>query len=146
MIIQTVRASKQYIREELGGDAMAFSEYDFETKKHSITVPFKVSTKTRLHEIAHCVLGHCLTPQKDILVGDYIAQEIEAEEWAFSKCGKPLSIEAVLNIAREVIKCGVGTSHTFNSTLNVLAKYKITLTKKERSDFWNSCREIESGL
>ena len=94
MIIQTVKTSKKNIEELLEG-AMAFSTYDPLTKKHCITVPYKVSTKTRLHEIAHCELGHCLSPQKNILASDYIAQEIEAEDWAFQKCGKTLSLDAV---------------------------------------------------
>ncbi len=143
MIIKVIRANKKDMIEELGEDAMAFADYDTMTKEHRIVIPHKASTKTRLHEIAHCVLGHCLTPQKNMLVTDYIGQEIEAEEWAFSKCGKTLSIDAVLNIAHDVIRLGIGTCHTFNTTINVLAKYKYTLTKKERSLFWQSCLELE---
>ena len=142
MKIETIKTSKKKIRVIDNEGAMALAIYDPETEAHTIAIPYKVSTKTRLHEIAHCVLGHCLARNNRVSVNEYITQEIEAEEWACQKCNKPLSLEAVLNIAHQVIVWGIHSNTTFSTSLRVLARYDYNLTREQRSYLWNSCLEM----
>jgi hypothetical protein len=116
------------------------------TKQHTITIPYKASTKTRLHEIAHCELGHCIKAhhKQKITIDEYIEDEIDAEEWAFSRCGKLLSIEAVLNQAYSVIvHLHRKPSYVFNACVKALAKHNYYLDKEQRSELWWACRDFE---
>jgi hypothetical protein len=79
--IITKKVSRKEIRKLDGDDTGAFCKYDPEKDQHIIYIPHRASTKTRLHEIRHCELGHtksCLTKTR-MPVGELIDQEIEAE-------------------------------------------------------------------
>jgi hypothetical protein len=140
--IITKRLSRKKIWEL--ADADAFAEYNRDTKQHTIYIPYRASTKTRLHEIAHCEKGHCLSHKTRMPVSQFVANEIEAEEDAFSKCGKQISVEAIDNIIHEAIALGASHSPVFNATVNALARHNYRLDKKSRSDLWHKCRDFES--
>jgi hypothetical protein len=146
--IITNRTSRRHIREMDGQtEATALAECtDLATQQHTITIPYRASTKTRLHEIAHCELKHCIIMHslKTMSIDQYIEQEIDAEEWAFSRCGKRLSIEAVLNHAYSVIvHFHRKPSYVFNACIKALAKHGYKLDREQRSELWRKCREFE---
>jgi len=122
----------------------ALATYDPATKQHTIYVPYRASTKTRLHEIAHCELGHCQDSRKKISVDEYIEMEVDADEWAFSKCGKTITLPAITPHARSVITDYGISSHTaFSACIKALAKHGYNLDREQRSELWWACREFE---
>ena len=143
MKIETVRMSIKKKRALEDDNIIAFATYDPITKVHTITIPYKASTKTRLHELAHCELGHCLSPVFNMLISDYIAEELEAEKWAYERFGTELSIEAIFNIAHQAVMFGARSSHVFNSSIRALHNHNFKLTKEQRSYLWHSCKEFE---
>lgn len=141
--IITKRLSRKKIRELDGEDTQAFAHYDKETNQHTVYIPYRASTKTRLHEIAHCEKGHCLSAETRMPVSRYIANEIEAEEYAYQKCGKLISTEAIINITHDAIRLGASHSPVFNATVNALARHGYKLDRQNRSELWHKCREFE---
>jgi len=146
--IITNRTNRRHIREmDRQTEATALAECtDLATKQHTITIPYRASTKTRLHEIAHCELGHCIMilNLNKMSIDQYIEQEIDAEEWAFSRCDKTLSIEAVLNHAYSVIvHLYRRPIYVFGACVKALAKHNYYLDKEQRSELWWACRDFE---
>lgn len=135
MAIHFMYASKKQIRSwDDDNDTMAFSLYNPKTKDHQIVFPYRASTRTRLHEIAHCVMGHC--KQKVQYIGEHIKSEIEAEIWANDKCGKIISIEALLNIAKQAICYNGRTNYIFHSMATALENQGFRLDRARRSKLW----------
>lgn len=142
--IITKKLSQKALREagkDLVGDFLAFTQYDSKTKQYTVYLPHKAPTKTRLHELAHCFLKHMR--KFPLTVGEYIATEIEAEEWAYNKCGKALPFEAIMPIIGDAITFGERHSFVFNTTIKALARHNYKLTKQQRSELWWQCREFE---
>jgi len=143
MIIRTIFASKKQIRKwDDDKDTMAYCTYSSQSGEYQIVLPYKVSTRTRLHELGHVLLQH---PKENIEYTDqYIRREIEAELWACTICGKQLSIDSLLNIAAQVLEWKEKPNYIFTSTLKVLDRCGCTLNKSRRSNLWNGIRELES--
>lgn len=146
--IITKRTSRKCIREMDGGKDTAATAQCTEPKlkQHTITIPYRASTKIRLHEIAHCELGHCvkLLGISKMPITQYVEQEIDADEWAFSRCGKPLSIEVVINLAHHLIAdLKRNPCYVFSACVKALAKHNYILTREQRSELWWTCREFE---
>lgn len=147
IIIQ--RAKPKRIRQMDTPTTEAFSFVsDKKKREHTIVIPYRASTKTRLHEIAHCELGHCIendkTRNKKMPISTYLDQEFAAEEYAYSRCNKTISMETVNNYAHSLIvdfKC----SHVcvFNACIKALAKHYYILDKEQRSELWWACRDFE---
>lgn len=147
MKIRTFKLTPKQIRRHYkagGTDAHAF--YRPTKDQHYIVIPHRVSTKTRLHELAHCLLGHCKITGKPLLVSEYIAQELEAEAWAFEHCGKDLSIDAILNVAHQAMIYGVIPNFTFTTSLKVLARHNYRLNHWQRSKIWQTLREYQKEI
>jgi hypothetical protein len=127
-------------------DTLALAIYNPETREHKIVIPYRASTKTRLHEIAHCEMSHCVDSikAKKMSIDKFVENEIDADEYAFSKCGKPISMENVINLAHSLIvefKCNLVV--VFNACIKALAKHGYKLDREQRSELWWQCREFE---
>lgn len=145
--IITRKASRKSIRRrDNQRETLAFAQYNPDTKQHTITIPYRASTKTRLHEIAHCELGHCIKilGLNKMTIKEYMEQEIDAEEWAFSKCGKLITLDVVINHARSlIIDLDRRTCPVFSACIKAMTKHGYNLDREQRSELWWQCREFE---
>lgn len=150
MIINTLKASRKYIRkldrEENGkSNTVAFAIYNKRTQQHEIIIPYHAGLKTRLHEIAHCVLKHCMDNRTRYPLSEHISQELDAELWAYEKAGKKYSMESLANIAYSaIIEYGGKNSYVFSAILNHLKSKNLVLEDKQKSFLWWECRNIET--
>ena len=147
MIIKTIRASRKYIRnldKEENGKAnfVAFAVYNKHTGAHQIMIPFHCNTKTHLHELGHCELGHCIDNRQKYPLSEHVSQEIDAEIYAYEHVGKLVSIESLVNIAHSaIIEYGGWVSYVFNAIINHLKSREYTIDNKQRSYLWDECKE-----
>lgn len=142
MKIRYIFTSRKQIRKwDNDRDTMAYSLYNPKAKEYQILLPYRVSTRTRLHELAHIFLGHLdnLPKYTDELIRD----EIQAEIWANEKCGKQVSIDAMLNIAAYACQWGDRTNFIFNQIVNTLNNNGLVLDKCRRSNLWHGIRNLE---
>jgi hypothetical protein len=146
--IKTFKLTPKQIRRHdkaEGADAYAF--YRRTIDQHYIVIPHHASTKTRLHELGHCIKGHCITAwsKSPILITEYIAQEIEADFYAFEKCCKPVSLVRLADIAFQSMRYGFHANDSFIETLKVCAHHNIPLNKHQRSLFWQTLKDYQKA-
>lgn len=142
MKIRTLYASRKQIRSwDSDNDTMAYSFYNSKTGEYQIMLPYRASTKTRLHELAHVLLGHCDKPPD--YTDELIRNEIQAEIWAYQKCDKQITLDAMLNIAALAIQWKDKPNFVFNQIVNTLNSNGIVLNKQRRSNLWHEIRALE---
>lgn len=143
-----VLTPKQFRRHKHNNDnAWAYAFYRPAIDRHYIVRTHKISTKNRLHELGHCLKGHCKSASynigKPLLASEYIKQELEAEIYAFNKCSKSISVIYVLCIACEVMRHGASVSFVFNQSQKILRNNGRIFNNQERSLFWHCLIEFK---
>ena len=142
MIIRTIFASKKQIRKwDDDKDTMAYCTYSSKSGEYQMVLPYKVSTRTRLHELGHCILEHPKHCPK--YTGEYMFHELESELWVSKIYGKPISIDSILNIAAQALQDGDRTNFVFNYLTKALNHFGHTLDKQRRSNLWHGIRDLE---
>ncbi|MFA5937397.1 MAG: hypothetical protein WC822_06005 [Candidatus Paceibacterota bacterium] len=148
MKINTIKANRKYIRnldreENAKTSSRAFAIYNHGTGIHEIVIPHHCNTKTRLHELGHCFLGHCQDNRKRMLMSDIIGQELDADLYAYEKTNKSFSVESAINIANQVmLEYNIPVSLTFNLILKHLKSKHILIRDSDRSYLWHECKSI----
>jgi len=94
--VKIEKLSGKEFRRKYGSD-LGGHHYTTEEGEHVVVLPFKASTKTRMHEIAHAELGH-VGP-----AGTYsetAERELAADKWVYEKLGTlPTWHEILLDLA-----------------------------------------------
>lgn len=119
-------------------NAKAISRYNILEHYHEIILPYRPSTKTRLHEMAHCLLGHCADRRTWVYISEFIEQELEAEIWATEKCDNYISLRAIIeNVINHEELRKVKPNLIFSTIARVLSNHHYILDRATRSYLWN---------
>jgi hypothetical protein len=146
MIIITIKASRKYIRkldkeENCKITSSAFAIYNHKTQRHEIMIPYHCNTHTRLHELGHCFLNHCIDNRSKYPLSEYITQEIDADIFADEHMNREISIESLINIAHTAIfDYGGWVSYVFNAIVNHLKDKRYHLDTRQRSYLWGELK------
>lgn len=104
--------------------------------EYVISLPYKASTMTRLHEY-----GHAFNEDNDddITVKEYFNREVRAELFAYNKMGKQLSYR-VLFPAIDSLSEYLNTTTLFKFCLESMKEHDIPFTRSDKSVLWEDVK------
>jgi hypothetical protein len=105
--------------------------------KHIIEIPRGASTRTRLHEMGHYVLGH---DDERITYRELVDREISAEAFAYESMGKKPTWRIAIPVMSDIIyDHNFSPNEAFNLALDAFRKININLSKYDRASLWSYC-------
>jgi hypothetical protein len=121
----------------------AYAHYNEQSGCNEIVILAHCNTHNRLHEIGHIELGHVTKARKWTLVSQYITEEMEANDYAYSKCNQTLPYNRLIDIALQCFEDGVHLHFIFNNILKELDRLNYVVTREYRSWLWHELRYYE---
>lgn len=134
-MIEFIRKSRQEIKRESNSSAYA----DLMDGKRIIVIPYHANTNVRLHELAHHELNHVET--ECAWTRDYVREEIQANDWAYSKCDKTPSILNIFAVAQKALDMGNRVNRLYVIIDEELKKLGYIMTRQQKSWLWQGMRE-----
>ena len=108
-------------------------------------IPKGASTTTRLHELAHKILGHKFIGQ--ITVDKFIRDELDAEIWAFQRMSRPLTYMVSIPVLLDIIgSYRINPHYVFPIIIRQLKDKGVILNCDNKADLWERVLYIWSNI
>lgn len=114
---------------------------DPDTKE--ITLPYKASTTTKLHELGHNAFNH---PSGEITLRELFNQEVDAEIYAFQHMGRAIDYRVLAPAVSTIADCNYLSPHeVLGLCKDKMADCGIPFNRYDKSELWGilkrTCRK-----